>query len=256
VQGTSGKGVTTGIVTFNATIKGIPATIPNGNAALLNSQGNASVESNPLSISGPTVPFDDGQYSISATYNGDRSFQPISSTQSVSFTIQPGFLTSLAAAPLVNISSAGMSGTIPINVLASSGFTSPISFTCTGQPPESACSFRPTSLTGSGQVLVTVSTTAPHIAQLLDQPPYYLARWFAGGGFALAGIFVLGSPRRRRHSLPLLLITLALLVMIPACGGGSHHQQDPGTPPGTYNVTVSVAGGAILTTNSFALSVQ
>src|SRR6266853_4384996 len=256
VQGTSGKGVTTGIVTFNATIQGIPATIPNGNAALLNSEGNASVESNPLLVSGPTMPFDAGQYSISATYNGDRSFQPISSTQSVSFTIQPGFLTSLGAAPLVNISSAGMSGSIIINVLASSGFTSPISFTCAGLPAESTCTFGPTSLTASGQVLVTVSTTAPHITQLLDQRPYYLARWLSGGGFALAGIFVLGSPRRRRHSLPLLLITLTLLVMIPACGGGSHHQQDPGTPAGTYNVRVSAAGGAILTTNSFALSVQ
>jgi hypothetical protein len=84
-----------------------------------------------------------------------------------------------------------------------------------------------------------------------------LARWLTGGGFALAGIFILGSPRRRRNSLPLLLITLALLVMIPACGGGgSHHQQDPGTPAGTYNVIVSATGGAILQTNAFTLSVQ
>jgi hypothetical protein len=85
-----------------------------------------------------------------------------------------------------------------------------------------------------------------------------LARWLTGGGFALAGIFVLGSPRRRRHNLPLLLITLALLVMIPACGGGggSHHQQDPGTPAGTYNLRVSATGGAILQTTSFTLSVQ
>jgi hypothetical protein len=258
VQGTSGKGVPTGTVTLNATVKGIPATIPNGNPALLNSEGNASVESNPLLVSGPTVPFDAGQYTISATYNGDASFQPISSTQSVNFTIQPGFLTSLAAVPFVNISSAGLSGSIPINVLASSGFTSSVSFACTGYPAESTCTFGPTSITGSGQILVTVSTTAPHITQLLDQRPYYLARWLTGGGFALAGIFVLGSPRRRRHSLPLLLITLALLVMIPACGGGggSHHQQDPGTPAGTYNVRVSATGGAILQTTSFTLSVQ
>jgi hypothetical protein len=151
-----------------------------------------------------------------------------------------------------------MSGSIPINVFASSGFASVISFTCAGLPAESTCTFGPTSITGSGQILVTVSTTAPHITQLLDQRPYYLARWLTGGGFALAGIFVLGSPRRRRHRLPLLLITLALLLMIPACGGGggSHHQQDPGTPAGTYNVTVAAAGGAILQSNSFTLSVQ
>jgi hypothetical protein len=258
VQGSSNAGIPTGTVTFNATVGGSPATIPNANTAKLNSQGNTSVESNPLLGNGPTVPFDAGQYTITASYSGDNSFNPSSSTQSVSFTIQPGFLTSLGAAPLVNISSAGMSGSIPINVFASSGFTSAISFTCAGLPAESTCTFGPTSITGSGQILVTVSTTAPHLTQLLDQRPYYLARWLTGGGFALAGIFVLGSPRRRCHSLPLLLITLALLVMIPACGGGggSHHQQDPGTPAGTYNVRVSAAGGAILQSNAFTLSVQ
>jgi hypothetical protein len=154
-----------------------------------------------------------------------------------------------------------MSGSIPINVFVSSGFTSAISFTCAGLPAESTCTFGPKTITGSGQILVTVSTTAPHMTQLLDQRRYYLARWLTGGGFALAGIFVLGSPHRRRRNLPLLLITLALLVMIPACGGGgsqgsTHHQQDPGTPAGTYNVRVSAAGGAILQTNSFTLSVR
>jgi hypothetical protein len=222
----------------------------------LNSEGNASVESNPLLANGPIVPFNAGQYTITASYSGDSSFNPSSGTQSVSFTIQPGFLTSLGAVPLVNISSAGMSGSIPINVFASNGFTSAISFACAGLPPESACTFGPTSITGSGRILVTVSTTAPHITRLLEQRPYYLAGWLTGGGFALAGIFVLGSPRRRRHNLPLLLITLALLVMTPACGGGSHHQQDPGTPAGTYNVSVSATGGTILQTTSFTLSVQ
>ncbi len=258
VQGTSGKGVPTGTVTFNATVNGTTGTIPNGNPALLNSEGNTSVESNPLLSNGPIVPFDAGQYTITASYSGDNSFNPSPSTQSVSFTIQPGFLTSLGAVPLVNITSAGMSGSIPINVFVSSGFTSAISFTCAGLPAESTCTFGPKTITGSGQILVTVSTTAPHMTQLLDQRPYYFARWLTGGGFALAGIFVLGSPHRRRHNLPLLLITLALLVMIPACGGGggSHHQQDPGTPAGTYNVRVSAAGGAILQANSFTLSVQ
>ena len=231
----------------------------------LNSVGNASVESNPLLSNGPIVPFDAGQYTVTASYSGDNSFNPSSSTQSVSFTIQPGFLTSLGSAPLVNISAAGMSGSIPINVFASSGFTSAISFTCAGLPAESTCTFGPRSITGSGQILVTVSTTAPHITQLLDQHPYYLASWLTGGGFALAGIFVvltsLVVPLELSGSIAvlyviLLLITLALLVMIPACGGGSHHQQDPGTPAGTYNVRVSAAGGAILKTNSFALSVQ
>jgi hypothetical protein len=246
------------MVTFSATVNATPATIPNENPTSLNSEGNASVQSNPLLVGGgPTVPFDAGQYTITASYSGDSSFKLSNSTQSVSFTIQPGFLTSLGAVPFVSISSAGLSGSIPINVFASSGFTSAINFTCAGLPAESTCTFGPTTITGSGQILVTVSTTAPHLTQLLDHRPYYLARWLTAGGFALTGIFVLGSPRGRRHSLPLLLITLALLVMIPGCGGGgSHHQQDPGTPAGTYNIIVNATGGAILQTNAFTLSVQ
>jgi hypothetical protein len=233
--------------------------IPNGlGSPSLNSEGNTSIQ---------TVFFDAGTHTISATYGADFSFNssmsmqnPNPSLQSVTFTIQPGFFTSLVGSPAVVINSAGLSGSIPLNVYASTGFSAPVSFSCSGLPAESTCTFSPTSITGTGQTTLVVSTTAPHVTQLLDRRQFYLARWLSGGSFALAGFFLLGSPRGRRRNLPFLLTLLALVVTLPACGGGSsssHHQQDPGTPSGSYTVRVTAtASGAPTQTSSFALFVQ
>src|SRR5260370_34904165 len=130
-----------------------------------------------------------------------------------------------------------MSGLNAINVRGSSGFASPSSVASAGRPAESTCAFGATSIAGSGQGLVTVSTTAPHITQLLDQRPYYLARWLSGGGLALAGFFVLAFPPRAPRNFPLPLIPIALRGMIPpfGAGGASPPHPDPRPPGRTYN---------------------
>jgi len=92
-----------------------------------------------------------------------------------------------------------------------------------------------------------------------NQHPYYLAIIF-GGGLPLAGVFLLAAPRRRRGSTLLGLIMLALLVTLPACGGGggskTTQQQDPGTPAGTYAVTVTATAGSISEQTTFTLTIQ
>jgi predicted small lipoprotein YifL len=100
-----------------------------------------------------------------------------------------------------------------------------------------------------------------------SQRPYYFATMFFStilipamfGGLPLAGVFFLAAPKRRRRSVLLGMMLLALLVTVPACGGGgggSHPTQDPGTPAGTYMVTVSATAGAISQQGSFTLTVQ
>jgi hypothetical protein len=100
-----------------------------------------------------------------------------------------------------------------------------------------------------------------------SQRPYYFATILFStifipaifGGLPLAGVFFLAAPKRRRRSVLLGMMLLALLVTVPACGGGgggSHHTQDPGTPVGTYTVTVTAAGGSISQQGSFTLTVQ
>jgi Pro-kumamolisin, activation domain/Bacterial Ig-like domain (group 3) len=255
VAGASGAGTPTGTVTFSTTT----GTIPNTSSPALNSNGVASLISNPFLLSGPVVPFDEGTYTISATYNHDSSFNTSSSTP-VSFTIQSGFV-GVSGPTDVTIASPGGSGTTTVGIIASSKFTTAIAFTCSGLPSEAACS--PVSATGKGpgtvvSTKITVTTTAPHTTMLQsNERRYYYAVVF-GGGLPLAGILLVASPKRRRWSTVLGLMVLALLVTVPACGGGggSSHQQDPGTPAGTYTVTVTATAGSLSTSGPFTLTVQ
>jgi hypothetical protein len=255
VVGLSGMGTPTGTVTFSTT----SGTIPNMASPTLNSNGVASLISNPSLLSGPVIPFDEGTYTISATYNHDSSFNTSSSSTPVSFTIQSGFV-GVSGPTDVTITAPGLSGTTTVGIIASSKFTTAIAFTCSGLPSEAACS--PASATGKGpntvvSTKITVTTTAPHTTRLQsNERRYYYAVVF-GGGLPLAGLMLLAAPKRRRSSALLGMMVVALLVTVPACGGGgSSHQQDPGTPAGTYTVTVTATAGSISTSGPFTLTVQ
>ena len=88
-----------------------------------------------------------------------------------------------------------------------------------------------------------------------NEPRVYYAVLF-GGGLPF-GIFLVASSRRRRWGILALLMLLAMMVAVPACGGGgpSHH-QDPGTPMGTYTVTVTATAGSLTQQGSFTLFVK
>jgi len=111
-------------------------------------------------------------------------------------------------------------------------------------------------------VTITVSTTAAHTTQNLTDRPYYFAGWMMGSSLALGGVFFLGFPKPRQHAALFMLIVLALLVVVPACGGGGGGSktptpvQDPGTPAGTYNVTVTATSGSVISATGFTLFLQ
>ena len=261
VAGALKQGIPTGKVNFTDTFGALPTLNPQVsppvavvNPVPLNSQGNTSIGDGIIS-------FDAGNHTISATYQGDASFTTSNSAASVSFGIQPGFAGVSGPSPsTVTIASPGSSGTTAVGIIASTGFTTAISFTCTGLPAESSCSG---SGTGKGPttvvpITITVTTTAPHTTMLQsNERKYYYAVIFSVG-LPLAGILLIASPKRRRWSTLVGLILLALLVMVPACGGGGGpaHTQDPGTPAGTYNVTLTATAGSLSETGMFTLTVQ
>lgn len=265
VAGVSGQGVSTGMVTFADSCNGVACNLPGpiynpvANPASLNSQGNTS-------IGAGVINFDAGTHSISASYAGDASFNSSKTAQPVTFTIQPGFA-GISGPTNVTITSPGMSGTSTVSFIASSNFTTAVGFTCSGLPAEATCSSTP--IAGSGpntpvNVNITVTTTAPHLTMLQpNHRRYYLATFFSGG-LPLAGILLLATPRRRRSAALLGLMVLALLVTLPACGGGSgsggggggQQHQDPGTPAGTYTVTLTAAAGSLSEQATFLLIVQ
>ena len=112
------------------------------------------------------------------------------------------------------------------------------------------CSFNPTPVAGgSGTSTLTVSTTAATTASVA--PPskgIFYAMWLPISGLALLGT---GCTSRRRKLLGLVLLALMIsgLIFMMACGGGSSSGGGggghPGTPAGSYTVTVTATAGSL-----------
>jgi hypothetical protein len=257
VIGTSQHGVPTGQVTFTDSFGNLPGAIfnPVPNPVALNSEGNTS-------IGDGVINFDAGNHSITAAYGGDASFNSSSTGQPITFTIQPGFA-GVSGPTNVTITSPGLSGTSSVGIIASTGFSTPVTFTCTGLPAEAACVSTPAAGSGPNTVVttsITVTTMGPHTTRLQsDHRQYYFAVLFGGGLPMGALLLIVGrGPRNRRWRVLLGLSVLALLVALPACGGGggSSTHQDPGTPAGNYQVTITATAGSLSEQATFNLSIQ
>jgi subtilase family serine protease len=137
-----------------------------------------------------------------------------------------------------------------------------LTYTCTGSPTlstaEIACQISP----GNGQptnataVTVTLITTAP-TSQL--RSPLRGSRFFYAlllpGLFGV--VFVAGSRTRGLRLLSLIVVLGFSTLWLGSCGGGGGSNntspKNPGTPTGTYTITVTATtGGAVPVTNASA----
>ncbi|MFZ0951862.1 MAG: protease pro-enzyme activation domain-containing protein [Candidatus Sulfotelmatobacter sp.] len=259
VAGKSGYGTPTGSVTFTDTF----GQIPGGNVFPLNGGNQINNGANTATPNG-VLTFDTGTHTISASYSGDNSFNPSSTTQSQSFTITPGFF---AAVPLnqseVIIPAPGQSGSTSVSVSTSTGYSGTITLSCSGLPSGAACLFSQSSITATGtpttaSPTITVSTTAPTTAALRSTR-LSSQNWLALASFMFFSVMLLGTSGRRRSS-ALLLVVLASVVLLPGCGGGGSGNHgpppNPGTPTGTYNVVVNATSGSTVSATGFTLIVQ
>jgi subtilase family serine protease len=256
VAGLSGHGTPTGSVTFTDTFGPIPG------GSVYNLNGGDQVNNGSYTATPNGVVFDTGSHTISASYSGDASFNPSNSTQSLSFTIQPGFF---AAVPsnksIVTISAPGSSGASSVSVTSSTGFSGTISLSCSALPASASCQFSPSSITAAGTLTTTSSTitvTTMAATALLRTPSHlYLAHWLAAGSFAFFSIVLVGGSRKR-WPLQVLVPLLMLVALVPACGGGGGNSNsgpppNPSTPAGTYNVVVTASSGSLTSTTGFTL---
>jgi hypothetical protein len=195
-----------------------------------------------------------GSNVITAQYPGDTSYNA-STSAPVTVNVVADFDFAPAAAPITV--TRGSSGTATFTITGHTGYSSTVNFSaasCTGLPAESACTFSAASVVGSGSTTLSIKTTAPKTASLTP-----LNFWATGSGGIFAGLFLLSSASRSRRAV-LALVLFASLTTITACGGGgsSGPPPDPGTPLGTFTVTVKAvdSSGVLSHTATVTLKVQ
>jgi Pro-kumamolisin, activation domain/Bacterial Ig-like domain (group 3) len=227
--------------------------------------GNSQIGSAPVFANGPistgiaaiasfsTSSLPSGSNVITAQYSGDTNYLG-SSSSTVTVNISADFSFASANNSIAVTQGGSVSNTLTIT--GQTGYSNTVNFTsasCSGLPSLTTCSFNPTSVVGSGATTITFRTTAPS---------YAAARGLelTGVGFVFAGVLLLGVPSRRlRAYAALSIVFCALAVGSIGCGGGSSQPPpSPGTPKGSYPITVTAetSDNVITHTASFTLVVQ
>jgi Bacterial Ig-like domain (group 3) len=212
-----------------------------------------------------------GSYPITATYQGDaNNLGSVSSAVTVVIAA-PDF--TVAATPTSGSVTPGQSATFTFTVTPEGGYAGTVKFSCGTLPSLVTCSFSPASVTPSGGSPVSSTltvTTAAATAMLSPVRPFGPSSppsspWIPAGGLALAGVLGLAFvPARMRRwnrelrvlSWGLLLVSFSLSIM--GCGGGNSTPSSPGTPAGSYTISVNAADSSSgpQHAESIALSVQ
>jgi FtsP/CotA-like multicopper oxidase with cupredoxin domain len=222
VDAATGNPTPTGLVQFqlNGSNVGTPAPLANGQATLSTAINGISGTSN-----------------LTAFYQGDSAYSESTST-AIPITISNFALSSPGATAAV-----GAAAIATVTVNAASNYTTPIQLACTLPTalPESACFVNPNSVTGTGQVSLTVNTTPAHpLSSKRSSGPGWLA---AGGSASFACVFLLLAPRRRWRGVATIVLAL-LAIALTAIGCGGTTKTDPGSAKGNYIVVVTGTAGS------------
>jgi uncharacterized protein (TIGR03118 family) len=177
---------------------------------------------------------------------------------------------SVAATPSSVTIAAGQPATFRISVSALNGFNTPVTFSCSGQPAGTNCTFNPNTVTPSGanavSTQVTIATSAAPNPRPYSANRGMFGMWMPFSGLALFGMVVAESRRRRRLSRQYgfrwtsyvcgAILLVATLVGVSGCGGGSNNSMTAGTPRGTGTVVVTATSGSITHSANVSLTIQ
>ena len=215
--------------------------------------------------------------SVVITHDGPNS--PLAATLAgtgtdLMLTVAPGSSTSATI-------TAGQSATYTLALTTATGFNQTVSFACNGAPSRAACTVTPTSVTPNGSSATTITVNASTTARSIawpekmtppglgprTQPPFPLELWLLV--LALAALSALqklreeGIPGSSRWAAAVLPALLFLMATWAACGGGGGGvtrggSSQPGTPPGTYTLTVagSYSSGSNMTQRTVELTLK
>jgi len=137
----------------------------------------------------------------------------------------------------------------------------PLTYTCSGFPSASTCNFTPGTSTSSTSVTLTITTTAP-TSRL--QPPLERANriFYAVLLPGLLGIVLTVTSRKQsmgaaRMLALILTLGFSTLWMASCTGTNGGGNKNPGTPTGSYSITVNATtGGAAPITSSVGFTLN
>lgn len=189
----------------------------------------------------------------------------LTANTTISFTVLTGpgapFSFSMSSSGPATIA-VGASGQYDITVTPSAGtFPNPVALTFGGCPAVSTCSLSSAQVAAGSattDVFLTIATTPPALNAAAKRARIRLyALWMSLPGLVIV-FGSLGTNRSRRILLSLL--SLALLSLCSACGGltggSAAPAGNPGTPVGTYTVTVIGTSGSLTANTTISLTVQ
>jgi hypothetical protein len=228
VSPTSGTTTPTGTVTFS-----------NGSTA----PGSASLASGSATFT--TSSLAAGTYSVTAAYGGDPNFASSSSAAValtvVDFTIAPAQISlTVTRGQITQLN-------LTITPAPPASFNPTVTFACSGLPPESTCTFSPSSVTPNGAAASTtlsIHTTAP--TAMLQRESGRAGLFYAVFLPSFIGIVFLNRDKKKRLAGSVRVLGLVCILVLStawwtACGGGGGggSTSNPGTPVGSSTVTIT-----------------
>jgi hypothetical protein len=234
VTGKTGSAAPSGTVDIRSA--GVDLT-PGGIGLTAAASGDTSTATYFFDNSIATLP--QGNNPVVITYSGDTAYAPSQFDLSLSNPLTD--FSMLAQNPNVTVAS-GSTGTATLSLGSINGFNAAVALACTA-PTGMSCTLNPTSVTVNGNTTATLTINATAPASSARRMEWLAA----GGGAALAGVFLLGLPaRRRRWRSMLTLVCLAILAVGIGCGGGGGNSSTTPpttpTPPPTSGATPTPAG--------------
>ena len=198
--------------------------------------------------------------SISSTVSGGGDTNLSNNTAGA--TVNVGAVLSITSSTPSAIITAGGSAQYTM-AMALGATAGTVTFSCSGLPTASTCSFNPTSLTSSGNVVMTVKTTARG-AVIGMRWPLNRNPWLPLGILCLVAMAGVAwkhyhQPRTRRLAPIFATCALLLIAALVGCGGGGSPQViNPivGTPAGTYTLTFTATSASATVNKTMILTVN
>ncbi len=192
-----------------------------------------------------------------AVASGYSQSGAVSATYTILAAGSPGF--TVAVTPATLSVTGGQSGSVTVSVTPQNGFSSAVSFACSGLPAGATCTFAPATVTPTGTAASTTKltvTTAATTAELQRNSSPLLPASTLAVAFCLLG----WKKRRSLQLLLLLMVSVIGLSVFNGCGGGSASSNQKAPPPVTATVTVTgtsgTGTGAIQNSATFSLTVN